>query len=160
MFKILTSRRRLAYELDASKLYDSDTFYQDFSKDLRKCKQELIIESPFLTKARVSSLAPVFRTLISKDIEIIVNTRPQSEQDIIMATQSEIAVNLLLGMGVKVLFTGGHHRKVAVIDRRILWEGSLNILSQRNSCEIMRRMDSSGLAEQMISYLKLREYLR
>lgn len=160
MFRRLKHESGSIHELSLSKLYDADTFYQAFAKDLHKCTKELIIESPFLTKARVDILAPMFRRLIAKDVEIIINTRPSCEQDIVMATQSEIAVNALLDMGVKVLFTGGHHRKLAIIDRRILWEGSLNILSQRNSCEIMRKINSSCLAEQMISHIKLRKYLR
>jgi phosphatidylserine/phosphatidylglycerophosphate/cardiolipin synthase-like enzyme len=156
-FKI---RKDATHELSASKLYDADTFYQAFARDLHKCKKELIIESPFLTKARVDRLTPIFQRLIAKDVGIVINTRPSSEQDIVMAAQSELAINTLLDMGIKVLFTGGHHRKLAIIDRQILWEGSLNILSQRNSCEIMRKIDSSCLAEQMISYIKLRKYLR
>jgi hypothetical protein len=160
MFRWLKNRNDSTNGLPLSQLYDADTFYQSFTKDLRKCTKELIIESPFLTKARVDILTPVFRRLIAKDVEIIINTRPSCEQDIIMAAQSEIAVNILLDIGAKVLFTGGHHRKLAIIDRQILWEGSLNILSQRNSCEIMRKIDSSCLSEQMIDYIKLRKYLR
>lgn len=160
MFRWLKNGRISRREFSASKLYDADTFYQAFAKDLHGCRKELIIESPFLTKARVDRLTPSFRRLIAKDVEIIINTRPSCEQDIVMSAQSELAINALLDMGVKVLFTGGHHRKLAIIDRQVLWEGSLNILSQRNSCEIMRKINSSYLAEQMISYIKLRKYLR
>lgn len=160
MYRWLKNRNDSVNELSLSKLYDADTFYQAFAKDLHRCSKELIIESPFLTKARVDVLTPLFRRLIAKDVEIIINTRPSCEQDDIMAAQSEIAVNTLLDIGVKVLFTGGHHRKLAIIDRQILWEGSLNILSQRNSCEIMRKINSSCMAEQMISHIKLRKYLR
>lgn len=160
MFRWFRNRNDSANELSLSKLYDADTFYQAFAKDLHKCTKELVIESPFLTKARVDVLTPLFQRLITNGVEVIINTRPSCEQDVIMAAQSEIAVNSLIGMGVKVLITGGHHRKLAIIDRQILWEGSLNILSQRNSCEIMRKIDSSRLAEQMIDYIKLRKYLR
>ena len=31
---------------------------------------------------------------------------------------------------------GNHHRKLAILDRKVLWEGSLNILSQTRSREI------------------------
>lgn len=160
MLKRFRMRGSLARDLSDSELYDAETFYRSFAKDLHRCKKELIIESPFLTKARVDSLSNTFQKLTAKGVSIVVNTRPSSEQDIVMSLQSELAINMLLDMGVKVLFTGGHHRKLAIIDRRILWEGSLNILSQRDSCEIMRKINSPYLAEQMISYIKLREYLR
>lgn len=56
-------------------------------------------------------------------------------------------------MGVQVLFTGNHHRKVAILDRSILYEGSLNILSQNDSSEVMRRIKSTQLAWQMVRFI-------
>lgn len=59
-------------------------------------------------------------------------------------------------MGIIVLpFIGHVHSKVAIIDRNILWEGSLNILSQRDSHEIMRRFVGDETAQQMMTFLKL-----
>ncbi len=45
------------------------------------------------------------------------------------------------------------------IDQNILWEGSLNILSQTRSQEIMRRIESKDLALEMFNFLKLEKYL-
>jgi len=63
-------------------------------------------------------------------------------------------------MGVQVLLcTGNHHRKLAILDRNILWEGSLNILSQRHSREIMRRIENEELSLEMFNFLKLQKFL-
>jgi hypothetical protein len=70
-----------------------------------------------------------------------------------MRNESTHAIAKLQHLGVQVLFTGGHHRKLAIIDRQILWEGSLNILSQKDSCEIMRRIPSTQLAWQMTRFI-------
>ena len=51
--------------------------------------------------------------------------------------------------------TYGHHRKLAIIDRSILYEGSLNILSQNDSLEIMQRIEPEELARQMIDFMWL-----
>lgn len=75
-----------------------------------------------------------------------------------MHIQAQDTINMLLDLGVGVLFTGGHHRKLAIIDRNVLWEGSLNILSQNSSCEIMRRIDSRLIALQMLAFIKLNDY--
>ncbi len=76
-----------------------------------------------------------------------------------MAGDAREAVAELQGMGVMVLFTERHHRKLAIVDREILYEGSLNILSQNASCEIMRRIESSSLAEDMLTFIKLNTHL-
>ncbi len=70
------------------------------------------------------------------------------------------AMPILQDIGVLVLHTGGHHRKLAILDRQILFEGSLNILSQNDSCEIMRRIESQVLAQQMIVFTKLHKFVR
>ena len=57
-----------------------------------------------------------------------------------MAIQAELAIHTLQELDVTVLMTVGHHRKIAIVDD-ILYEGSLNILSQNDSCELMRRID-------------------
>jgi hypothetical protein len=91
----------------------------------------------------------------SRNVRIIVNTRHPAEHD----AQAWRAIQQMQAMGIMVLFTGGHHRKLAILDGRVLWEGSLNILSQYDSCEIMRRIESKILAQQMLQFIQLRKFL-
>jgi len=73
--------------------------------------------------------------------------------------QAENAVAALQELGVAVLFTIKHHRKIAIIDREVFYEGSLNILSYYDSCEIMRRTVSASEAETLIKFIGLNRYL-
>ena len=43
-----------------STLYDQDTFYKAFMRDLLHSKDEVIIESPFITYRRMTTLLPIF----------------------------------------------------------------------------------------------------
>lgn len=147
-------------DLLASQLFDQDNFYPAFLKDLRGCISEAVIESPFITGNRVASLLPIFEKMRSRQVKITINTRHPTEHDAPYDVQAKEAIARMQGMGVQVLFTGGHHRKLAIFDRRVLWEGSLNVLSQNDSCEIMRRVESELLAEQLISFIKLDRFLR
>jgi hypothetical protein len=61
-------------------------------------------------------------------------------------------------MGIEVLMTVGHHRKLAIIDENILWEGSLNILSQNDSCEIMRQIYSVESVKEMLRFTGIRKW--
>lgn len=146
-------------DLLTSHLYDNETFYAAFERDLRLCISEAIVESPFITSNRVASLLPIFEKMRSRQVRITVNTRHPSEHDSLFNAQAWAAIERMQNIGVNVLFTGGHHRKLAIFDRQVLWEGSLNILSQNDSCEIMRRIESPNLANQMIDFLKLNKFL-
>lgn len=144
--------------LITSKLLDQDSFYDVFAWDIRRARREVIIESPFLSHRRVNSFFPLFRMLIRHGVKIVINTKPIGEQDFEYRVQTEQCITALQEIGADILFTGGHHRKLAVIDRYILYEGSLNILSQNDSCEIMRRIDSKKLAILMLSFTGLDKF--
>ena len=143
-----------------SSLFDETTFYQAFISDLKNCRKEVIIESPYITAKRAKMLIPVFNDLLSKGVKVYVMTRDSKEHEENMEYQSEETISLFERMGVQVLLcVGNHHRKLAILDRKILFEGSLNILSQTRSREIMRRIESETLAMQMFNFLKLAKFL-
>ena len=146
-------------ELVSSCLFNQDNFYDIFKLDLSKAKHEVIIESPFVSFKRLSYLIPVFRQLIHRNVRVVINTKPAEEQDSDYGRQAEGCITRLLELGVEVLITGGHHRKLAIIDRQILYEGSLNILSQNDSCEVMRRIHSRQLAVQMIDFTGISKFI-
>jgi len=139
----------------ASILYDEATFYNRFTQDLLKAQKEVIIESPYITVQRMRILKPIFEKIVYKGIKVSILTRHPEEHDEIMAEQAEAGIRYFETLGVQVLLCdGGHHRKLAMIDREVLWEGSLNILSQSHSREFMRRIESEKLAEEMFQFLK------
>lgn len=144
-----------------STLHDETTFYSAFLRDLGACKDDVFIESPFITQRRAQQLIPVFNMLLSKGVKIYVMTRDPKEHEENMEYQSEDAIRAFEVMGIQVLLcVGNHHRKLAILDRKILWEGSLNILSQSKSREIMRRMENKELALEMFDFLKLVRFIK
>lgn len=141
-------------------MYDETTFYQAFLRDLEGCREEVIIESPFMTTDRMKTLKPTFERLVHKGVKVYVITRNPREHSIGYEVQSEEEIQYFEVLGVQVLLcVGNHHRKLAILDRHILWEGSLNILSQNHSREIMRRIENEKLTLEMFNFLKLGKVL-
>jgi phosphatidylserine/phosphatidylglycerophosphate/cardiolipin synthase-like enzyme len=153
MFSLL-NRFSAPTELLGSKLYYQDTFYSAFLKDLANCRSEVIIECPFITNRRLKTLLPTLEKLKARKVRIAINTRdPRTHDEGYWQNDATEAIFKLQHMGVQVLYTGNHHRKVAILDRSILYEGSLNILSQNDSSEVMRRIESVPLAWQMVRFI-------
>ena len=143
-----------------SQLHDEKTFYQKFLTDLEACTKEVIIESPYITTERMRTFDRIFHKLLKKGIKIYIITRDPKEHELGMEAESEDAITWCEMLGVQVLLcVGNHHRKLAILDRKITWEGSLNILSQTWSREIMRRIEGQELALQMFNFLKLAKFL-
>lgn len=150
----------MSSSLITSQLHDETTFYKAFINDLSSCKEEVIIESPFITSERMKILRPIFENLINLGVKVYIFTRDPREYNDEYEIQSEEAVSYFERIGVQVLIClGNHHRKLAILDREVLWEGSLNILSQTHSREIMRRIEEKEIAQEMFDYLKLDKFL-
>lgn len=143
-----------------STLYDDQSFYPAFLKDLHNCKRVAFIESPFITHKRMNALYPSFRRLTKRGVRVVINTRDPKRHEWAMAQEATEAIAVLQELGATILYTDEHHRKLAILDGEILYEGSLNILSQNASCEIMRRIESQSLVIELVSFLGIGQYLR
>jgi phosphatidylserine/phosphatidylglycerophosphate/cardiolipin synthase-like enzyme len=139
----------------SSRLYDNRSFYKAFEKDLQHAQYSVIIGSPFITAKRMEEILPILRKLRQRGVRITVDTRDPQEHDAEYEYQAPLAVYEMQELGITVLYTVKHHRKLAIIDSETLWEGSLNILSQHDSCEIMRCTVSQQLANEMMCFIGL-----
>ena len=143
-----------------SQLFDEKTFYQRFWRDLENCQEEVVIESPYITYQRMKTFDRIFEKLIKKGVNVYFITRDTKEHEIGMEIQSKEVISHCERIGIQVLLClGNHHRKLAILDRKILWEGSLNILSQTYSREIMRRIEDKKITLEMFNFLKLSKFL-
>lgn len=143
-------------DLVTSQLFDENTFYQQFLKDVQNCTEEVIIESPYITSERTAQFIPIFQKLLKKSVVIYVLTRDPREHELKLELQAEQEITKFENIGVHTFICKGNdHRKLAILDRKILWEGSLNILSQTRSREIMRRIEGKEMAMQMFNFLRL-----
>lgn len=143
-------------EIVSSKLFDENTFYQQFLNDVQNCSREVIIESPYITSERTAQFIPIFQKLLEKKVVIYVLTRDPREHEPKLELQAEQEITKFENSGVHTFICKGNdHRKLAILDRKILWEGSLNILSQTRSREIMRRIEGQKAALEMFNFLKL-----
>jgi len=135
-------------------LTDENTFYYRFEHDLLEAKKEVIIESPFITVPKMRSLKPIFESLVKRGVKVIIITRHPEEHSSLMAEQSEAGIRFFESLGIQVLMNKTHHRKIAMIDRKIVWKGSLNILSHRNSREFMEREEDAQKIKVLFQFLK------
>lgn len=103
---------------------------------------------------------PVFRRLVARGVRVYIVTRDPREHTDGYDDQSEVEIQEFEAVGIQVLMcTGNHHRKLAIIDRNILWEGSLNILSQAKSREFMRRLEDGGFAVDLFNFIGYEKYM-
>jgi len=143
-----------------SELFDESTFYRAFINDLQQAKREIIVESPYISSKRMAYFRPLLDKVLRKGVKIYIFTRDPLEHEADMAFQSEIEISNFERIGVQTFIcSGNHHRKLAILDREVLWEGSLNIFSQAYSREVMRRIHGKDFAVEMFDFLKLGRFI-
>jgi len=163
-FKDYLKRRDAIVEAEKSKevkkvktipsLYNEKTFYRSFIKDMLNADKEVIIYSPFISKFRSDFFSKTMKKLRRRNIDIFIFTRPIEEHEYFMQSEIKCALSDYEEMGATIFYLPGSiHEKVAIIDRKTLWEGSLNILSQRTSREMMRRTFDGKKAKEVMTYL-------
>ena len=140
--------------MPASRLFDQTSFYRQFEKDLRSARQRIIIESPFITNHRFYTLLPLLERAMRHGTSVIINTRNPHEHELWMRKQACDCIATLQELDASIFYTTALHRKIAIVDD-VAWEGSLNILSQSDSCEIMRRTESPEYVGDLIKFTKM-----
>jgi superfamily I DNA and/or RNA helicase len=137
--------------------YTERNFWANFFQDLKMVKERLIILSPFVSIRRSTILMNYFRAMRSRNVEIRVYTKPINQQVGEMVNQAEVVIEQLRSIGIKVVERRSMHQKIAILDNTISWEGSLNILSHRDTAEHMRRLEGSSSIEEIVRNLELDE---
>ena len=108
--------------------------------------------SPYMTVSRARQFCNLLRSKIAEGIVVRIYTLALREQQGYMHEQAKIIIEEFRHIGVRVVERSGLHEKFAFIDRKVTWEGSLNILSnsQDRTTEHMRRSPSSKICEELI----------
>ena len=91
-----------------------------------------------------------FDKALNNNIKIIIMTRPYEdfqEKDRLIL---QYALDALKKEGINLLFKSNIHQKFAVIDERIVWYGSINLLGFGNSEESIMRLESSNIANELV----------
>jgi hypothetical protein len=60
------------------------------------------------------------------------------------------ALDLMTGHNVNLVFKSNIHQKFAIMDRKVIWYGSINLLSYGNAQESIMRLENSNIAQELI----------
>jgi superfamily I DNA and/or RNA helicase len=145
---LLASKTKPTSSTGSISWFTGEGFYKAFEKDLRSVKSKVFLASPFTTAQGTDRWMQTFRDLRAKEVEIIGFTKPVNEKD--SSTNSAEIHTGLEAVFKELRPVSKMHEKLAVFDQRIVWLGSLNILSHKNSTELMVRIDSPDFAKSIV----------
>lgn len=97
---------------------------------------------------------------MDRGIKINIITRDPVDHTEMIGHKATNEVLFCKELGINIiLLRVSHHRKIAIVDRSILWEDSLNMLSLYSSQEIIGRIEGKKWAIQMFDFLKFKKVI-
>ncbi len=141
-------------------IFDQNSFFPVYLGDIKNALKQVLIVSPFVTQKRVMQMMQQFNTILQHQVKITVMTRPVEDFNENKKTTLKKTFALLEDAGVQVMFRSNIHQKFAVIDQKITWYGSVNLLSFGYSEESIMRLTSSSIAYELIKSIDIKETLQ
>ncbi len=131
-------------------LFKQKDFETVFGTDVGQAKASVVIFSGFVTPERIGRYGDLFRQKILEGVKIRCVTRPPQYNGSIPTERGKEALDALEGIGVVVDCRRDIHQKIAIVDGRVVWFGSLNPLSHTaRTDEIMMRVLAPGFASEV-----------
>jgi len=135
-------------------IFDKSNFLPVYTNDILNAKREILIVSPFVTKRRTLQMMQHLRIALENKVRVIVITRTIGDFNDKNASALQDALDILKDAGVSLIYKSNIHQKYAVIDQRIVWYGSINLLSFGSAEESIMRLDSPNIAHELIRSLE------
>ena len=127
-------------------IFDNDNFLQVFRQDILSAKKEILIVSPFVRQKRCGKMLEILKPVLGKNIPVKVITRPKEDHKPEDRDALGKSLDLLKTSGVELSYQPHIHQKFAIIDQKIVWYGSINLLSYGTARESIMRLESANIA--------------
>jgi len=127
-------------------IYDVNSFAPVIKNDFIEAKKEILIVSPFLRKKRMDTILEWLKEPLLAGVSITVVTRsPESYREL---ERIKECIEYLQSFAT-VVQKPNIHQKYIIIDNRLVWYGSINLLSYGGSEESVMRLESRELAGEL-----------
>lgn len=125
-----------------NQIFNGSTFYRPYTSDLTKAKRSIVISSPKLYRTEKNPLVTLLKELAQQGIEILITTAAENEQTAFIQSK---------GLSVKVkpklsLYT-------TIIDKEVVWYGSINTLGYGLKDDNMIKVTDIYLANELIKMI-------
>ena len=155
----LKAYKKIGYEIcvnmigekqKANAIFDIETYADIYWRDLSEVKQEVIISSPRLNTEKVKRIISVLGEKQEMGVKVTVVTW---HPDYYKYGRDVVRMNLLELLrraGVELRLVEDNCEHFAVIDKEIVWYGSVNLLSKEDAEDNLMRVCSKEIASELL----------
>jgi superfamily II DNA or RNA helicase len=135
-------------------IFNKSNFLPVYTNDILNAQREILIVSPFISKKRIIHMLQYLDVAIKNQLRVMVVTRPikdfkEKDSDILNQLHE-----FLSNSGIEIIFRSNIHQKFAIMDQKIVWYGSINLLSFGSSEESIMRLENSNIAFELLKSIE------
>ena len=140
--------------IEKSSIYTGKTFIPDFLQDLRSASKDAVIFSPYLSNSTVHMFTDSVLEMIQDGLLIrVVTIAPdQMEEDYQDSQKKKIRILRTAGILVSEASVRKMDTNFAIIDRKTIWYGNMNLLGKNDEDNELIRFTDDSTAVQLLNH--------
>lgn len=115
----------------------------------------VVISSPSFSYKKVNWLCAESDDLLQRGVSIVVLTVTPEDYPEDGRDQHSIHIQRMESSGIKVIKQNKYRERFAVIDRSLVWYGSMNLLSNEKDDDSLMRINNPAVAEELLEFAAL-----
>lgn len=131
-------------------IFDCTTYSSAYEADIKAATKEIIISSPGLNGKKVNQLIEWITEQQEKGVSVAVLTLKTECYPEKRIRPTEELIRRMTVHGIAVREFASMHEHYAIIDRELVWYGSMNLLSREKDEDNLLRVRSKEIAQELI----------
>lgn len=131
-------------------IFDMDSYQETYFQDLINANKEIVISSPELSSRKISKLIQTLKPLQENGVSIIILTW-KTNYGIMENNEARMyLLDELRSSGFDLRLVDGLTEHFSIIDKEILWYGSINFLGKEDAEDNVMRVINPEAAEELL----------
>lgn len=132
-------------------IYNNSNFIEALSKDISEAKSEIIIVSPFIKKKRLVQMLSLLELPKKNNVYIQIISRSQNKVDKKYREIMSDIYKMIKDNNIDLILQGEIYQKFIIIDGKVSWYGSIDVLNYDDNNESIMRLKSNEIAQELLS---------
>ncbi|MCQ2409966.1 MAG: phospholipase D-like domain-containing protein, partial [Clostridia bacterium] len=157
--KRLRTYKKIGYEIcssiitekqETNSVYDMSSYLNVYQRDLAEANSEIIISSPGLNKTSLTNFLNLVQRKQEDGVMITVVTLDAESYPAERVEAAAKLIEILRLNGINVVLKKYMHEHFAIIDKEIVWYGSVNLLSSVKEEDNIMRIKSTEISQELM----------
>ena len=163
-YKRLRAYKKIGYEVCskvtdkqevANSIFDSQNYFDVFEKDVVSASKSIVISSPSFSFKKVNWLCVESEHLQLRGVSVVVLTLDPEDYPEDGRDQHKSHIEHLISAGVNVITLHKYRERFAIIDKSLVWYGSMTFLSNEKEDDSLMRISNPAIAEELLEFAVL-----